>query len=298
MISSLVVYGALVLLYFASGGWRALSAVSPKGAPAVNVPKAIAAAERPQRILSLAPSITEILYALGLSDRIVGVTKNCNYPPECAKKARVGDIYLDYEQVIKLKPDLIVSEDTVRQEAANKLKGLGFRVLSVRCRTLEDFKASLAIIGQATQTEEESRRILAAMEKTIASVQSKVKSVTVARRPRVFVEIWNEPLMTAGKGTIVSELVELAGGVNIGNDLGGGFPRLSQETLVSRNPDIIVLTTSAREDMLKRKPLSEVKAVKDGRVYKIDPDILVRPSPRLTQGLVQLARWFYSGISF
>ena len=210
----------------------------------------------------------------------------------------MGDIYLDYEQVIKLKPDLIVSEDTVRQEAANKLKGLGFRVLSVRCRTLEDFRASLVLIGQATQTESESRRILAAMEKTIASVQSKVKSVPVAKRPRVFVEIWNEPLMTAGKGTIISELVELAGGVNIGNELGDGFPRLSQETLVSGNPDIIVLTTSAREDVLKRKPLRDVKAVKGGRVYKINPDILVRPSPRLAQGLVQLARWFYPGLSF
>lgn len=297
MISSLVVYGALVLLYFASGGWRGLSAQGPKSASAVNVPIA-SAAEKPQRILSLAPSITEILYALGLADRIVGVTRNCNYPPECAKKVRVGDIYLDYEQVIKLKPDLIVSEDTVRQEAAKKLKGLGFRVLSVRCRTLEDFKASLALIGQATQTEEESRRILAAMERTIQGVKDKIKAIPSSQRPRVFVEIWNEPLMTAGKGTIISELVELAGGVNIGNELGDGFPRLSQETLVSRNPDIIVLTTSAREDVLKRKPLKEVKAVKGGRVYKIDPDILVRPSPRLTQGLIQLARWFYPSLSF
>ncbi len=295
LVSSLVVYAVLVALYFASGGWRALS--FGKRDPSAAATRE-AAYGRPERILSLAPSITETLYALGLSDRIVGVTRNCNYPPECLKKPRVGDIYLDYEQVVKMKPDLIISEDTVRQEAAAKLKKLGFRILSVNCRTLAEFKSGLLLMGKATQTQAESRRILDSMEKIMASVQEKVKSVSLSKRPRVFVEIWNEPLMTAGRQTIISELVEMAGGINIGNELGAGFPRLSQETVLTKNPGIILLTTSSVEEVLGKKTWRQIRAVREGRVYRIDPDILVRPTPRMVQGLLKMARWFHPGLEF
>lgn len=247
----------------------------------------------PKRIISLAPNVTELLFAIKAGPQIVAVTKLCNYPPEAANIAKIGDITIDYERLMLLKPDLVIAEDSLNSEALKKLSDLKIRVLPIKNNSLRDISKNLRLLGQVTgkivQGETEARRIEQGL-KSLRNISLKLKT-----RPSVFIELWDQPLMTAGPGTFLDDVIWLAGGNNVGRSLTLSFPEVSHEMILEKNPDIIVLANiKANIEKVRSRPgWKNLKAVKEKRVYVINPDIIVRPGPRLLDGAKQLFTWFH-----
>ncbi|MCL5773569.1 MAG: cobalamin-binding protein [Firmicutes bacterium] len=250
--------------------------------------------KKPVRVISLSPSITEILYSLGADKRIVAVTNNCNYPPQVKEKARIGDIHLDYEKIIELKPDLLIAEGTIQSDSINKLEKLGMKVLALNTSRLYDFRDSFIITARSVGEEAKGIKLLADFDKKLSVINSKVKKIPQNKKPGVFMEIWNQPLITAGSNTFINDLIEKAGGINVAVNSGSGFPRISLESLIEKNPQVIILTTSKKKDILSNPLWKNMEAVKKGRVYEINPDLVARPTLRMIEALKMMNRWFYS----
>lgn len=267
------------------GGWVPFSLQDMEG-------RQVPLSAPPVRIISLAAGTTEVLFSLGLGDRIVGVSGECNYPPQAAEKPKVGNIYLNYERIVSLRPDMVVVESSLRPEAGEKLRKLGLTVLTVRSDNFADFLQSVELMGRATGRAGQGAELCRRLQGGLDGITKRIKSLPLSRRPRVFVEIWNQPLMTAGGDTFISYVVERAGGVNICGEL-KGCPLISPETLLVRNPDVVILTTSTPAEFLSVPYWRNINAVKSGRVHYINPDILVRPGMRLYDGCSNLFQWFY-----
>jgi iron complex transport system substrate-binding protein len=275
-LSAVVVLG---LALIASGcGWTAPSTPSPPSG-------------RPQRIISLAPSVTEILFALGAGRQMAACTRLCNYPPEARRLPRIGDMHIDLEAVVGLAPDLIVAESITPEEIVRRLQALGLPVLQVDSSTLEGYMTTLKVLGQATGHQEEARRLQESLAAKLASLRATRGRIPLRQRPRVFVEIWGRPLQTAGGGTFIDEMVRVAGGSNIFHDV-SGYPQVSPEALVARDPEVVLLTTSSVDDFLGFEAFRALSAARAKAVLAIDPDTFVRPSPRLGQGLDALVGAF------
>lgn len=248
----------------------------------------------PERIISLAPSNTELLFALGAGERLVGVTRYCNYPPAAARVARVGDVNLNFEEIVGLRPDLIIAVGSMQGDSIDRLEKLGCKVIVLEARRVADVPRHLRLLGRAmglaTQAETQAR----SFENRIAAVTARVKRSSA--QPRVFVEIWNQPLISVGPGTYLNELIEMAGGASISSDCSTQWPHFSEEMVIQRNPEVVILTCFNRAEVMKRESWKGLSAMKTGRVYEVNPDIYVRPTPRLADGLEQLARWLHPEI--
>jgi len=281
--------------------------VCPAQAPATGVPTSgpisvedgvgnvITLESEVQRIISLAPNHTEILYALGLGDRVVGVTEYCNYPPEAAVKPKVGDfITIDLEQVVGLEPDLVLATTMHMAETVPALQERGIVVFVLDPQSVVAVLESIQKIGQLTGREDEAEALVADMQARIAAVQEKVQG---APRPKVFWELGPE-LFTAGPGSFVNDLITLAGGENVAADADSPWPQLSVEAIILKDPDVIVLADhnyGQTVEMVKERPgWEDIRAVREGNVIEIaDDDIVSRPGPRLVEGLEFLARAFH-----
>ncbi len=259
----------------------------------------ISAEDRNPRIISLAPSTTEILFALGLDAQIVGVSTFCNYPPEVAAKEKIGTFSQpNIEKILSLKPDLIFCTGLEQAPVVRELKQLGFDVYVSDPANFGELFRSIIDIGKRTQREKEAALLIAKMQAALDEIGSRISAVPLDSRPRIFVEIWNEPLMTAGKGSFVDELITLAGGVNIAYDAPRPYSYFNPEHVIRRNPDVILLTymvTSQTIESLKRRlGWQGLSAVRHNRIYNdISSDILLRPGPRLAEGLKELNKRLY-----
>ena len=241
----------------------------------------------PQRLISLAPSITENLYALGLGDKVVGVSDYSNYPPEAQEKPIIGDaLNLNYEQILMLEPDLIIGDAQVVRTFISKLDELGLPVLAINPTNLPELMDALLLLGEATGAQEKALEVVAEMKDKIRYVQGTLGDLSEDERPLVFVEIWNEPLMTCGPGSFMQELIELAGGRNLAADAPGAWVEYSSELVVEKDPDVILLTWPYEDEVMARSAWQTVKAVKQGRVVTVDSEPFVRTTPRLA------ARWW------
>ena len=250
--------------------------------------KSIRIPSEPKRIISLAPGNTEILFALGLDARIVGVTRYCNYPKAAAKKTQVGDQTTSIEKVISLKPDLVLAHGMVNDQAIESLEAHGIRVMAIDPKTLDQVAADILLVGKATNREAQAKK--AAGRITSAKTLLKQKTKGIKARPKVLVAVQADPLWAAGPKTFVDEMIALAGGVNVASDAKPGFNQFSAEAAVWRNPDVIVGTYKGDRQVFTRGLWKDSKAAKAGRVYEADPDLLVRAGPRLADGLMALAR--------
>lgn len=250
--------------------------------------------EPPVRIISLAAGTTEVLFSLGLGDRIVAVTDECNYPEQAKEKACLGNLYLNYEKIVNCRPDLVVLEGSLRSREIPKLKSLGIPLLVVCSDNYQDFLKSLQIMGQATGANSKAEEVISKLQASMKSIADSLRHTPPDKRPRVFVEIWNRPLMTAGGDTFINYVIESAGGVNVFSDL-TGFPQINPETLILRDPEVIILTTSKAREFESHPIWKNIRGVRLGRVHEINPDILVRPSLRLFDGCLALHRWFFPG---
>lgn len=252
-----------------------------------------------QRIISLVPSITEILFSLNLGDEIVAVTNYCNYPAQTRTKEKVGSLTQpDLEKIISLKPDLIFLSQE-QSTIIKKLQTFHIKTFVSSPENIHELLGSIQDIGIITHRKNESQKLIQNMRLSISKIQEKVKIIPSEKRPKVFIEIWPAPLMTAGKGSFLNELIELAGGKNIASDVRRPYTYFSPEQVIQRNPDIIVIGYQTKENpsMLINQRLGwqKIKAVSDKRVYSdINPDILLRPGPRITKALGQLYKKFYN----
>ncbi|MFY9135933.1 MAG: cobalamin-binding protein [Bacillota bacterium] len=249
----------------------------------------------PARIVSLAPSNTEILFSIGLGDRLVGVTTACDYPQAAAKIDKIGDYTINVEAVVAKRPDLVVAQSDLQMPVVEKLRELGITVLAVAPKTMDEVFRSMEMIGAAAGEGVRARKVVSSLETRVSAVEKAVAGLPESKRPVAFVEIWNDPLMTAGAGTFIDDLITRAGGRNLAGDV-DGWPQISPELVVASKPDVIILTCFNKAEVMARPAWQKIPAVVRGAVYELVPDLLVRPGPRLVDGLEALAAIFHPSL--
>lgn len=255
------------------------------------------AADGPQRIISLAPSNTEILFALGLEDRIVGVTTYCDYPPQASEKAKIGGYSTpDIEKILSLDPDLVVAANIHKDAVVPELERRGLRVIVISPRTVEEALTAMAEIGEVTGQRDEAWRLTSEIRSRIKSVADRLAALAPEQRPKVFYITWHDPLWTLGSDTLTGEIVALAGGVNVFADARGDF-QTDLEAVLARNPHVILASTghgSAGDSpyswAISENKLEGTEARRNGRVYEVDANVMTRPGPRIAEAVETLAR--------
>lgn len=246
----------------------------------------------PRRIVSLAPNHTETLFALGLGERVVGVTEYCNYPPEATTKQKIGGYAdINLEQVVALQPDLVLASTLHMAQVVPALRERGLTVFVAEPDSVLDTLDTIVTIGRITGKEAEAQTLTAQMQSRIEAVQAKVKN---APRPKVFWELGAE-LYTAGPGSFINDLITMAGGENIAASTGQPWPQMSVEAIVLQDPDVIILADhnyGETIDTVKQRPgWANIRAVKEGRIIElVNDDIVSRQGPRIVDGLEFIAR--------
>jgi iron complex transport system substrate-binding protein len=249
----------------------------------------------PQRIASLAPSNTEILFALGLGDKVVGVTDWCDYPPEALEKEKVGGYDTpDIEKIVALNPDLILVGYGNPIEVVYTLAGLGLTVFGIKTTDLDDLLNDIRRVGEITDKEIEAQALTSEMASKIEAISDATSELE--QRPRVFYIVWHDPLWTAGSGTFIHELIEKAGGVNICQNI-TGYTTIELEYVLASNPEIIIASKWSYDwAMNETGPLASTNASQTGRIYTLDDDLVQRPGPRLVKGLEWFAHFIHPEI--
>ncbi|OGF48099.1 MAG: hypothetical protein A2231_09010 [Candidatus Firestonebacteria bacterium RIFOXYA2_FULL_40_8] len=257
-----------------------------------------AISKQPKRIISLAPSNTEILFMLNLGGKVVGVSGICDYPAAAKKKEKVGDFFApNLEKILLLKPDLVLAGGGVQKDLAIKLSALGIPALTLYPKDLKQMLMDVVLVGNATGKEKEALMLSSSLKDRIEAVKEKAKN---KKKPRIYFEIWNQPVTSAGKGSFLDELINLAGGENIFSDIDKTFPEVSVEEIIKRNPDIIITAYMEKKGKMKkeikaRAGWGSIKAVKEDKVFDdIDSDLLLRSGPRLVDGLEELSKKIFS----
>ncbi|MHB0912333.1 MAG: ABC transporter substrate-binding protein [Armatimonadota bacterium] len=246
--------------------------------------KTVTIPREPRRIISLAPSNTEILFALGLEKKIVGVTNWCDYPAAAKKKPKVGDRTTNMEKVLTLKPDLVLAHGTVNDTAIRALEKHGMRVVAVDPKTIDEVLRDIKLIGRITNREKAAAKVAGEITKARNDVKKRVAKVKT--KPRVLVAIQMEPLWVAGPSTFVDEMIRLAGGVNVAADSRPGFAQFSTEAAILAKPTVIISTDKGGARFFRSGIWKNSKA----QVCETSPDALVRPGPRLAEGIRAVAK--------
>jgi len=260
----------------------------------------IVSAAPAERIISLAPANTEIVYALGLEDRLVGVTEFCNYPPDAKNKARVGGFStVDIEKTVALKPDLVLASAIHSKSVTPQLQKMGFRVVTLNPKTVKGVINDITLTGSLAGADKAAAALTASLQKRVDAVTAATAGLTPAQRPRTLLMIWNDPMMVAGSSTLIDDIIRLAGGTNIASAI-DGFGSMNLESMISADPQVIIVPTSMDKssdplwDFVTKDPrMANTSAVKNGRVYKIDGDLIYRHSPRCVSALEQAASFLH-----
>jgi iron complex transport system substrate-binding protein len=248
---------------------------------------------RPERIITLAPNLTEIVYAVGAGPRLVGNTTFCDYPAEARQVAKVGDtLHPSIERIIALKPQLIFVSTASQLEAFTKqLDEQNIAVYITDPHDLEGVFQSIQVIGELVDEREKAASLVTSLRARAVSTEEKVRN---EKPVSVFYQLSAEPLYTAGRDSFITDLVRRAGGVSVTADVPGAWPRYSDESALAARPDVVIMATGdsmgAQANAEVAKPLRRSPAVLNNRVYKINGDFLSRPGPRLVDGLEQMAR--------
>lgn len=246
----------------------------------------------PQRIVSLSPSNTEILFALGAGDKVVGVTSYCDYPEEVSKVEKVGNFdEPNMELIRKVQPDVVMA-GYVKKETVDALENMGIPVIVTEAESFGDIYQSISVIGEITGTAEEALKIVSGMKNKIAEIEAKTKD---KNKPRVFYLVWKDPLFTAGSNTFINDVIKVAGGINVAEKI-DGWGNYSTEEMIKDNPDMLIAALHStdegmtREDLSKDRIFSLLECVKQGKVYVMpDDNIISRPGPRIVLAIEDMA---------
>ena len=251
----------------------------------------------PERIISIAPSQTEILFALGLEDRIVAVSDYCDYPEAALTKDKVGSSWAtNTERIIELTPDIVFVFGEGQAEANNQITAAGITVVKFEPESIEEILTTISALGKITGTGEVAEKLIADMTSRRDELLEMVKNQAAKK---VFYQVWDEPLQTAGPGSFIDELISLAGGINIAADTEIAWPMFSPEALVEKDPEVFILpahvggnmalSTTDLENLvndLKGRPGYEaITAVKNNRIAAVEPNIVSRPGTRIIEAL-------------
>ncbi len=251
----------------------------------------------PQRIVSLAPANTEILFALGLGDKVVGVTEFSDYPPEALLKPSVGRYDIpNIELILAADPDLILADSIHQSEIIPQLESHGLTVVTIAPATFDEIFDSIRMVGEITGTEDEAEELLEDMEERVEAITERTADLPESEITSVFYLVWHDPLMTSGGDTLINEMIEIGGGRNVFEDVSGAA-MVELEELIARNPQVIIagvgmgLDVATTMQVFESEPrLAETDAMKNGRVYGIHLDISGRTGPRIVEGLEAFAR--------
>jgi iron complex transport system substrate-binding protein len=250
----------------------------------------------PTRIVSLVPSVTEILFAIGAEDTLVGVTDFCDYPEAARRKPRVGGMIApSLETIVAARPEVVVAtSDGNRQETFDQLRRLQIPVYSVAPGSVENVLALVVMLGELTGRRQAAGDLADSLRRRILAVSARVGQLP---RRRVLYVIWPEPLIVPGRGTLISELIRLAGGESVTADVTEAYPRYSTEAALARRPEVIFLarhgserTGSAPITREKWERFGDLPAIRFGRLHVVPGDLLHRYGPRVVDGLELLAR--------
>ena len=251
--------------------------------------------KQPERIISMAPANTEILFALGLGEKVVGITNVCNYPPQAQKKEKIGDYNNpNLEKIIELEPDLILASHGNPTELIDQLEEINYTVVGLNPKNIDHIISSISMVGKITGNDEEAARLTEEMEKRIEAVLAETSSLVENNKPRVLYVVWYKPLWTAGSGTFIDELIQKAGGVNIAGDI-ADWPQMSLEIVIEKNPQVIIVGCSEDQPELiqtvrNESTLDQTDAFKNNQIHTIDTDIVSRTGPRIVDALEEMAK--------
>jgi iron complex transport system substrate-binding protein len=252
----------------------------------------------PSRIISLKPNITEILFALGAGDRVVGVTKYCDYPQEVKKLPKVADYTRPFvEPVIALKPDLVIgSKEESSRRSIIELQNIGIRVELFSFTTLQETIESIRLIGELVGKKERGDEIVGNMSEYIATLKKRWEN---SPRPKVLAAVGRRPLIVAGPKTYIGDILKIIGAQNVVTATSMPYPRWSFENIIGANPEVIIdmsMETARAEEvsdaMKYWQELQTVSAVRDGRLYAVDIGSL-RQSPRIIEGIEKLGKMIH-----
>lgn len=249
-----------------------------------------------KRIISLAPSNTEIVYALKLEDRLVGVTEYCSYPPEAKNKTIIGGFStVDIEKTITLQPDLILASDIHSKSVSPMLAKLGFKVATLNPRSIEGVIRDMEQVANICNVTQQTQDTIDSLKERVNTISTVTSGLSGSDKPRTMVIVWHDPLMVAGKDTLIDDIIRLCGATNVANTV-SGHSSFSIESLLNADPQVIIIPTSMGKSesplwnsITTDSRLHSISAVKNNAVYIIDGDILLRFGPRSITAMEQIA---------
>ncbi|MGD0203416.1 MAG: cobalamin-binding protein [Candidatus Bathyarchaeia archaeon] len=261
----------------------------------------------PQRIVSLAPSCTQILFAIGVGDKVVGVTTYDDYPYNFSAWVAAGNMTYDggygtpnMEAIASLHPDLILS-DNLNDASLPSMRALGYKVLVLNPATIAGIYQDIALVGRATGAETQATAVIENITSSINAITAKIAAANITVPQTVYYEIWSNPLMSAGSTTWINNVITDAGGVNIFENVSTQYPVISSETVVSLDPDVIILPTEmgvtpfyGSVAQVEATPgWNVISAVQNNRVYVINGDVFAEPGPRVADQVYTVAACLY-----
>jgi len=254
-----------------------------------------------QRIVSLAPSVTEILFAIGAGPLVVGRTDYCNYPPEAEALTSVGGFAsntISVETILDLEPDIVIGGSTQQVEIINVLNEANVTAFVVQPASIEEILETILLFGKISGHTTQAQAVVDDMQTRIDKVTETVSEIPDEDRVRVFYEVWHEPLMTTTHNTFIGEVIEMAGGNNIFGELDEQYPVISAEQIIASDPQIIVGPSSHGDQLnaeiiAQREGWQAISAVQNEAIYILDGDIVSRPAPRIIDALEAMTAVLY-----
>lgn len=246
----------------------------------------------PKRIMTMAPSATEIIWELGLGARHVGRSTYCDYPAQVSSVPSIGDLWNpNFEKMVDQQPDLVLAIGGSKK-MWEKLDELGIPVVVLQPANFYQVYESIELVGKITGTLAKAQSVTSDMKERVSFIKSRISWISDGWKPRVFYEVWHDPLMSAGPGSFIDDMIKIAGGENIASDAKSAWPTVSKETMIARDPYRILTTDAAwarRVGRGEEPGWDATFAGYWGHIYVLDGNLVSRPGPRLVQGLEQIA---------
>lgn len=272
-----------------------LALLTFSGCGDVDSPSPDAVSDGEPRVISLAPNLTEMIVALGAGDQLVGRSSACDFPAAALKNVPIvgGFGEPSVEALLAQRPTLIVDVALADRSLQTRMRQAGLRREHIPCHRLDDIPAALRTLGELLQREQAAHDLARTFEEDLDRLRRRSERLPDAGRPLVFAELWAEPLMTVGRGSFISECIRLAGGRNLGDENDTEYYYLSQEHVVERNPDVILLLYMTKNQPVERVAArigwESINAVRQRRVHgDLNPDLIMRPGLRIMRGIDQL----------
>ncbi len=262
-----------------------------------DIGRTVTLSKTPDRVISFAPNVTEMIYALHADDKLIGITAWCNYPPQSSEKEVVGDATTaNLERILALKPDLAVIVGTKNTPILFKLGALKIPVVVLNPVSIDDISQDLKLLSVVLNKKEAADSLLNVIGTALKEIKSSLEMIPPGKRPKVYAEISSQPLMTAGNMGLVGQMIDQAGGENIMSDIGQDYAVINPEIVIQRRPDIILILhpQTDKKRLAERIGWQNIPAVKNKKVFDdLDLDIILRAGPRSVMGLKELNRIFY-----